>query len=43
MRGLPLTRNVLQRVLEKKEKVKVNTVLDPILVKYYKKGAWDVY
>ena len=30
-------------VLEKKEKVKVNTVLDPILVKYYKKGAWDVY
>ncbi|MBT7591242.1 MAG: fused MFS/spermidine synthase, partial [Candidatus Scalindua sp.] len=30
-------------VLEKKEKVKVNTILDPILVKYYKKGAWDVY
>ncbi len=26
-------------VLEKKKKVKVNTVLDPILVKYYKKGA----
>jgi spermidine synthase len=30
-------------VLEKKDKVKVNTVLDPIIVKYYKKGAWDVY
>ncbi len=30
-------------VLEKKEKVKVNTILEPILVKYYKKGAWDVY
>ena len=30
-------------VLGKKEKVKVNTILDPILVKYYKKGAWDVY
>ncbi|MCR4290943.1 MAG: polyamine aminopropyltransferase, partial [Candidatus Scalindua sp.] len=30
-------------VLEIKEKVKVNTILDPILVKYYKKGAWDVY
>jgi len=30
-------------VLEKKENVKVNTILDPIIVKYYKKGAWDVY
>ena len=30
-------------VLEKKDKLKVNTVLDPILVKYYKKGTWDVY
>lgn len=30
-------------VLEKEEKVKPNTVLDPTLVKYYKKGAWDVY
>jgi len=30
-------------ILEKKDKVKVNSILDPILVKYYKKGAWDVY
>ena len=30
-------------VLGKKQKVKPNTILDPILVKYYKKGAWDVY
>jgi len=30
-------------VLGKKGKVKVNTILDPIIVKYYKKGAWDVY
>jgi hypothetical protein len=28
-----------KEVLEKKEKVKVNSILDPILVKYYKKGA----
>jgi spermidine synthase len=30
-------------ILEKKDKVKVNSILDPIIVKYYKKGAWDVY
>lgn len=30
-------------VLERKDKLKINSILDPILVKYYKKGAWDVY
>ncbi len=30
-------------ILDKKDKVEVNTVLDPILVKYYQKGQWDVY
>jgi spermidine synthase len=30
-------------VLEKKDNIKVNTILNPVLVKYYKKGAWDVY
>jgi len=30
-------------ILERKDKLKVNTVLDPILVKYYKKSAWDIY
>jgi spermidine synthase len=30
-------------VLDKKDKIEVNTILDPVLVKYYKKGAWDVY
>ncbi|MCP4270060.1 MAG: polyamine aminopropyltransferase [Candidatus Brocadiaceae bacterium] len=30
-------------VLIKKEKIDVNTILNPVLVKYYKKGAWDVY
>ncbi len=30
-------------VLDKKDKIEINSVLNPVLVKYYKKGAWDVY
>jgi len=30
-------------VLVEKDKVEVNSILDPVLVRYYKKGAWDVY
>ena len=30
-------------ILEIKEKVKVNTILNPILTTYYKNGEWDVY
>ncbi len=30
-------------VFEPKDNIKVNTILDPVLVRYYKKGAWDVY
>ena len=30
-------------VIDIKEDVKVNTVLDPVLVEYYRKGSWDVY
>lgn len=30
-------------ILDIKDSVEVNTVLDPVLVKYYKKGVWDVY
>jgi spermidine synthase len=29
--------------LDEKDNVKVNTILDPVLARYYKKGAWDVY
>ncbi len=30
-------------VLDKEEDIEVNTILNPVLVKYYKKGSWDVY
>ncbi|MDR4503363.1 MAG: polyamine aminopropyltransferase [Candidatus Scalindua sp.] len=30
-------------ILNKKEAVKINTILNPVLVQYYKKGAWAVY
>ncbi len=30
-------------VLDNKDKIEINSILNPVLVKYYKKGAWDVY
>ena len=30
-------------ILELKNSVEINTVLDPVLVKYYKSGEWDMY
>ncbi len=30
-------------ILSKKADVEINTILNPLLVKYYKKGAWAVY
>lgn len=30
-------------ILDKKDKVEINTVLNPILVNYYKQSEWDVY
>ncbi len=30
-------------ILNNKEEIKINTILNPILVKYYKRGAWAVY
>lgn len=30
-------------IIDLDDKVKINTVLNPVLVEYYRKGAWDVY
>ncbi|MGR3179437.1 MAG: polyamine aminopropyltransferase [Candidatus Anammoxibacter sp.] len=30
-------------ILDIKDSIKVNTILDPVLASYYRKGAWDVY
>lgn len=30
-------------IIDRKKNIKVNTILNPVLVEYYKKGAWDVY
>lgn len=30
-------------VIDMKSSIKTNTILDPVLVEYYRKGTWDVY
>lgn len=30
-------------ILDKKADVEVSSILDPVIARYYKKGAWDVY